>query len=385
MSPLDLLRELPVSLNNFYGDPTLQWSDTITKLDELVATAHRGAVSIITKGKLSPKMCEQLADYQERGLRLVVLVSISELRDMENVGHEHRYENIRRLNAAGVPAVGYVRPLTPPYNTSSETIEYIFRCLGEVGCRAAMVAGFRGDDNLVGDMQPDQVAQWVLRVKQMTPQIWGCVKTAAQRHGVRVFTRTSCVVDFMLGNTVTYNPYYNSPNLAKCAEIGCPLQSTCLPPAQPREGSLQFLRSLGYQLEFQPGTPERQVCDVMPHNRLECKSCCTTCFKLNNPRLFVYGDVNLGDLTFIRFISGMIAMQPGCRDTGAEDIGHVRLPNYPDVKGIVCLNSWWAFASIGKKCFDCKYCIEKHYGGFGGEDKFNRGVGFAPSRLLEML
>jgi len=375
-----LLRQIPVAINNYYGDPTLQWADTLAKLDDLLVTGHVGPVGIILKGKLTDRHCRELAERQARGLNLVVLVSISELQEMEKVAMRHRYTNIARLGKAGVPAIGYVRPLTPPYNTSQETIEKIFRKLGEVGCDAAVVAGFRGDDHLVAEMQPEAVVDWVLRVKQMTPQIWADVRASAERHGVQLFTRTSCAVDYLLGNKRTYNPYYNSPKLVKCDEVGCPLRATCQSPEKPREGALEFLRYLGYEVEFQPGDGERQFCGVEPHNRLQCLSCCTTCFKLDkNPRIFVGGNVNLGDLTFIRFVSGMIAMQPGCRDTGALDIGSVNFPNFPQVEGVQCLNSWWPIARVGRKCFDCKYCIEKYYGGT------HTRIGFSPVRLLEML
>jgi len=376
-----LLRQIPVAINNYYGDPTLQWSDTLAKLDDLLATDHIGPVGIILKGKLTDRHCRELAERQACGLNLVVLVSISELQSMEKVAMRHRYTNIARLGKAGVLAIGYVRPLTPSYNTSQETIEKIFRQLGEVGCDAAVVAGFRGDDHLVAEMQPEKVVDWVLRVKQMTSQIWTDVRTSAEHFGVQIFTRTSCAVDYLLGNKATYNPYYYSPKLVKCEEVDCPLRATCTGPENPREGSLEFLRYLGYKVEFQQGTGgERQLCGVEPHNRLQCLSCCTTCFKLDeNPRILVGGDVNLGDLTFIRFVSGMIAMQMGCRDTGALDIGAVRFSNFPQVEGIQCLNSWWPIARVGQKCFDCKYCIEKYYG------STHTKIGFSPVRLLEKL
>lgn len=380
----DLLRQIPVSINNFYGDPTLQWEDTLAKLEDLVVTGHIGPVGIITKGVLNNSRCKVLADYMARGLKLVVFISISELRDMEKVGAEHRYENIRRLNATGVPAVGYVRPLTPPYNTSKQTIDYIFRRLGEVGCKAAVVAGFRGDDHLVAEMQPAEVANWVLRVKQMTPQIWADVYAASQEFGVQLFTRTSCATDFLLGNQQTYNPYFTSPKLVKCEAVGCPLCETCgKGKVEPRPGSLEFLRELGYEVEFVTGAFEceaKQTCSVEPHNRLNCLSCCTTCFVLrDNPHVEVSGKVNLGDLTFIRFVTGVLASQAGCRDTGALDVGSVHFPNFPEVEGIQCLNSWWPIATVGKKCFDCKYCIEKYYG------QTHSAIGFSPVRLLEKL
>jgi hypothetical protein len=191
-------------------------------------------------------------------------------------------------------------------------------------------------------------------------------------------------VDFLLGNEQTYNPYFTSPKLVKCEAVECPLRATCgKGRIEPRAGSLEFLRHLGYELKFRPGAFEceaRQVCHVEPHNRLACKSCCTTCFMLgNNPHIEVGGQVNLGDLTFIRFVSGILASQLGCRDTGALDVGSVHFPNFPSIEGIQCLNSWWPIARVGRKCFECRYCIEKYYGEIRSE------IGFSPVRLLEQL
>ncbi len=375
-----LLRQIPVSINNFYGDPTLQWSDTLTKLDDLLETHHEGPVGLILKGRLCEGKVADLRLRKDKGLNIVVLVSISELRSMENVGHEHRYENIRLLNEVGVPAIGYIRPLTPPYNTNRETINYIFRRLSEVNCRAAVVAGFRGDEMLVNEMQPAEVTEWVLRVKQITPEIWSDTLAASKEFGVQLFTRTSCAVDFLLGHKWTYNPYYNSPKLVKCSEVSCPLLTTCQGLSEPREGSIEFLKELGYDVKFVAGNEVQQKCDVEASNRLKCISCCTTCFFLNeNPHIEVRGKIRLGDLTFMRFLTGMICQQDGCRDKGMKDVGEVNFPNFPKVPEITCLNSWWPIATAMKKCFDCKYCIEKYY------IHEQKSFGFNPSRLLEMI
>jgi hypothetical protein len=99
----------------------------------------------------------------------------------------------------------------------------------------------------------------------------------------------------------------------------------------------------------------------------------------DNPHIEVGGRVNLGDLTFIRFVTGIIASQDGVRDNGQLDVGAVHFPNFPKVEGISCLNSWWPIARVASKCFDCRYCIEKYYGSTRKE------VGFSPVRLLEKI
>ena len=70
----DLLRDLPVSVNNFYGDPTLQWLNTLGKLENLLKEKHRGPVGLITKGKLTQKMVGELAYFRAKGLNVMVFI-----------------------------------------------------------------------------------------------------------------------------------------------------------------------------------------------------------------------------------------------------------------------------------------------------------------------
>lgn len=53
-----LFKKLPIAVNLFYGDPTLQWENTINILKQLEIDKHEGIVMIVTKGKLKdiPKM-----------------------------------------------------------------------------------------------------------------------------------------------------------------------------------------------------------------------------------------------------------------------------------------------------------------------------------------
>ena len=185
------LRAMPVAINCYYGDPALQWADTVAKLTALSESVHTGPVSVITKGAIGPSRALQLKQFALPGL--AVMVSISELpEEFEGVGHSHRYKTLANLKEAGVKCFAAVRPLTPPYNTSEEVLTRIFQRLQAVGCETACVSGFRGDSSLIEAMNPDKAVEWVLRVKQMTG--FDSVLRIAQENGVRLFTRVSCAV-----------------------------------------------------------------------------------------------------------------------------------------------------------------------------------------------
>jgi hypothetical protein len=377
----EILRQMPVVVNNFYGDPVMQWKNTMEKLGDLDSSRHSGPVGLIMKGKLNERKVAQLKEVKDKGLNLVTLISISELPDMEGTGSEHRYENIRLLTEAGIPTIAYIRPMIPPFNTSEEVIGNIFKKLREAGCTSAVTSGFRGDEALISKLSPDEHVKWALRVKVMPGEIFERIKRHAQENGIQLYTRTACAVSAVTSESKTYNPYYNSPNLVKCSELNCPLQDTCGPLSEPRPGSMELIRRLGFEVEFIPGK-KGKVCGISGEDRLKCPSCCTTCFFSSNiPHVLVRGDVNLGGLTFIRFVTGIMAMQPGRVDDGSKEIGKINYPNFPEIDDTQGLNSWWPMSRNIEKCFGCKYCIVGEY----YNEKKNAEVGFPPSELVDRM
>ena len=69
----EILRQMPVAVNNFYGDPVMQWKNTMEKLRDLEASRHAGPVGLIMKGKITPKKAAQLREQKDKGLNLVTL------------------------------------------------------------------------------------------------------------------------------------------------------------------------------------------------------------------------------------------------------------------------------------------------------------------------
>jgi hypothetical protein len=306
----------------------------------------------------------------------MVMVSISELPDgFEGVGHSHRYRALENCRQAGVKAFAAVRPLIPPYNTSEEVVTRIFNRLQAVGCETACVSGFRGNEELIDAVNPDSTTEWVLRVKQMTG--FETVLRVAKENGVRLFTRVSCAVAHLAGGrTGTINPYWGSPQLVRCAEICCPMRKTC-GPVEPDQEILDWLRSVGYDLEWQPA--DRMKCGYSSDNRLNCLSCCTTCFVQRQPRVLVHNAQTLGDLTFCRFmLGGTLCVHPGMVDGGDKSVGHVKIVQEQVKAQIHCINSWFVWANQLDKCFGCKYCISHLYP--------NKGpIGCAPVDLIDLL
>lgn len=356
-----IFASFPVAVNNFYGDPLIQWSDTLKKLEYLTRQGHKGVVTVITKGVITNPMAERFRGFIKRGLKLLVCVSISELPQFEKVGMEHRYKNFSVLNNAGIRNLAFVRPMTPPYNTDSQTINRIVDNLALNGCQNIVLSGFRGDDNLVKDMTPSDKVKWTMRVKLLTPDVFNEFKQRCEEKHINLFMRVSCAVAHVFDKKRPLNPYYNSPLLCKCEELNCPLLSTCKRPEQPREGSLELLRFLGFDVRMDYMGFDN-YCTCTPDHRLECKSCCTTCFNIKTPRLTILNKcTNLGTLTFCRYVTGILCAQEGVCDEGDKDVGYAHIPMFPQLKNLACLNSWYSYAQHGTRCFDCEYCVDKYY------------------------
>ena len=367
MKVYDYLKYLPITINNYYGDPIIQFENTITKLKTLSDDGHLGPVSIITKGYISKEKAKKIKKVSS-GLKLVVLVSISELpKEIEPLGQEHRYDTIKNLIENDIKCMGYIRPFIPPYNTNAETVEKIFNKLNKVRCNAVIISGFRGNDEIIHQMNIQDKEKWVLRVKQMPKQLGQIIEEQSKKYNITVFSRTACGVSWILGDNSTFNPYYNSPMSANCDK--CPINDTCKH-VKPSTECLDIIKKLGYDIEYIESN-KNQKCTVTADNRLDCPSCCTSCYILDVPRIVVKNEnIGLGDIAFIRFITGVLVNKQGVVDGGKQDVAHVHMPNIKNLKKeIHCINTWYVWARDTSKCYGCKYCIvpvyklkEKEYG-----------------------
>lgn len=370
------ISKLPVSINNYYGDPVIQWGNTLWKIKKLSKDKHKGPVGIITKGYITRDMAKDLKDVS-KGLNLLVLESISGLpEEIEPISTKKRYETLKNLTLEGIPSIGYIRPLIPPYNTSKDKIESVFKNISETGCKNIVISGFRGDDDIIKKTNPENKKQWVVRVKIMPKGMNKFIEEFADKYNLDVATRTSCGVAKALNLKRSFNPYYNSPNGAKCGD--CRLKDSCyhLPPDKE---SLEFIKMLGYDIEYKPLGKEK--CKVTADNRLSCPSCCTSCFVLDVPHILVKNqDVKLGDLAFIRFITGTLTTKPGVVDGGKPDVGHVNFPNIKmPSREIHCINTWFPWARNLPRCFNCSYCITTIF------DLEEQEYGMRPKKLAEYI
>ena len=156
-----------MSINNLYGDSFYkdQIENTFSKLYSLHKSGHKGVVSIITKTEIDEQTALRLGYYAKR-LKLIILLSISELPTRIEGVPGDRYNTISKCLKYGVPILPYIRPFIPGENTSPEILDKLFnRIKKEFGNNnySVIISGLRGDEEILNKFSLTR--EYNLRVK----------------------------------------------------------------------------------------------------------------------------------------------------------------------------------------------------------------------------
>jgi DNA repair photolyase len=362
---------IPYAINNLYGDPALQFENTIDKLKALSLDPWTGPVGLITKGAFDKDKVTEIKGVMPK--HLVVFVSISSLEiGGEPVSVSKRLQTIKNFSDQGIPVIGYARPLTS--DRAGDVINQMY----DSGATTVVVSGFRGTTELgneVGVHNPN------IQVKLMTLK----AKESIEKCNKRVFHRTACGAAYALGLKRSWNPYWKSPQLAGC--FTCPLKETCFdqPNVTPNKTGLKVLQNLGYSLEKQDKKSDG-TCNITSDNRTSCKSCCTTCFHKTSQGYSLSREdnkiPNLGELSFARHILGGVQVySKNVIDGGDPAVGNVEPPRKAGMfksNRVRALNTWLSLSNQVSKCYGCKYCFAPYYSNELGE------YGILPSQIMEL-
>lgn len=391
----DLLREIPVSVNNL-ADPSIIRESTEAKLNALVEDGHTGAVALITKGDLSSAWWQPRLKYWASNLNLFVFASISHLpKEMEPASTEARYRTLQAAKDAGAYAIAYIRPIIHTINDRPELIREMFSRSVEAGADAIVSSGFRGDAEVISSAKMQDVSapdgqNW-MRTLKLTPKATADLMVElSEEMGIPYWTRTQCAVAALMGKSRSLNPYHIAPKFAGCDR--CSIKDSCAGAAQfmrPRPGSLELLRHLGFQVDLHTATEAYESCDVKI--RSECTLCCTNCPKapsLGIPYINLRahdGSVpSWGEMSFARFVTGgMLATDPAIPP---GENSNIRLdPRFDMSSGLYGVNSWmvWSEYVPASKCLKCSYCFLSMFSDVLPPE-LRVTVGMSPSRILEL-
>lgn len=378
-------KDIPVSINNLYGDPFFptQIENTFSKLDDLYKAGHTGIVSIITKTEITDEIAKRLKKYTDK-LNLIILVSVSGLPyEIEKI-RGTRTNTLKHCNNNGIPCLAYLRPFLPPMNTNEEVIDDLFAKIKETGTDVIVVSGLRGNDEVLTNLNVplEERYKWNMRVKIIPKDVRTILDECAEKYDMKMFERTSCGVSYVLGMKYSYNPYYASPQLAKCYD--CPLKETCFDKQKEfkvTKKDLDLVKKLGYKAEI-VNEDCFELCTVEPTKRTECISCCTSCFRTKRNAIRIIKRKNeelcLGDIGLLRFLTKKLVYCDGLHDTGDPSIAHPKNQMLKDLN-LYILNSWSSYSRNIRSCYNCSYCIVPTFKNEAEE------YGVVPSEIAEEI
>jgi DNA repair photolyase len=306
----EILSRIPVAINNYFGDPGIQWKDTLSKLENLEKAGHQGPVGIITKSYLSPEKARRL---KESKCKVVVLQSISNLpAPIEPLNHQKRIESLGNLSSAGVPTVAYLRPLIPGYNTHEDVLRATLDSIAQSGCRIVCYSGLRGTEDVIELLEnkvkekitpPPGYERWQKDHKLVEERARELIESYAKKLGLLVFRKTSCAVSYAAGLESDYNCHWAQPEKYGCEE--CIMSEKCAKAATEWEESAEnrvrdALHVLGAEGAMEKN-PRKQVCQL----KEVCHYPCSSCPVSGGTRLKLKGKKSLGELSIARWVAGI--------------------------------------------------------------------------------
>ena len=228
--PTDLnpiFKYIPVHVNLFYGDPTLQVAETMNLLDRLEKAGHLGHVIIITKGDMN-RIKEVWHPYN---LNIHFGISTFGINSKYDGSTINRFEkNLDICKEMGVNYSIEFRPIIKNINDSDEVFEYVVSQAKKHG----VGIGYCGLQ--VSDETRERLKKEGIEFEPYNEKIgFGLKKfiskereTAfreiAKQAGVNVFKKTSCLIA-TASNEPDYNSHYYRPNEVGCND--CPNKHLC--------------------------------------------------------------------------------------------------------------------------------------------------------------
>ena len=218
---------IPVLVNLFYGDPTLQVETTMEMLNRLEESGHKGHVVIVTKGDMG------LIQKVWRSYNLDIHFGISTFGINSNYdgGTTQRFENnLKICQEMGVSYSIEFRPIIKNVNDQSTTFEYVTNIAAKYGvgigyCGLQVSDETRERLTREGiEFEPyDEGVGFGLK-KFISQEKDVNLRTLAENKNVGVFKKTSCLIATTNG-APDYNAHYYRPREVGC--YGCKNRDVC--------------------------------------------------------------------------------------------------------------------------------------------------------------
>lgn len=321
------LNGIPVSINNYFGDPLVQWEDTVDKLQSLEEAGHSGPIGIISKSRFSQERAQRLRNSP---CDVVVLQSISGLpKEIEPVSTDARIESLRTLVENEVPSIAYLRPIVAGHNDSPKALAEIIDKIADTGCRVLCYSGLRGTDEVIGLLEnklgetlppPKGHTTWQADHKLTTSEAQAFIEEYAKKKGVSVFRKTSCAVTYALNlnkdeedQRGDFNCHWSQPEKYGCGE--CPNAANCSKEANRKPEELESRIQIVNEVLGTKGKIIKKTREGACQLQKTCTSACSSCPISGGIKLKLEGEWSLGELSLARWLAGIPVLADKEKDT----------------------------------------------------------------------
>lgn len=219
-----LFIDIPIAVNLFYGDPMLQINNTLSFLDRLEKSGHRGPVIIITKGDLT-----KFPSDRKYKLDLHFGLSTFGINSKYDGGTMERFKkNLEYASTLGYKFSIEFRPIIKDVNSSPKIINEI-KSLGNKYGIGIAYSGLQVSDNLKKRLEEDNI-----KFKPFDGHIFGMKKYVGKEvqdiienndTSYPIFKKTSCLITYTHNLDRDPNAHYYRPNEVGC--LHCPMFDKC--------------------------------------------------------------------------------------------------------------------------------------------------------------
>lgn len=226
--PTDLNQDftnIPVLVNLFYGDPTLQIDETIDILDRLENAGHKGQVIIITKGDMNQ------FNMTWWPLNIHYGISTFGINSIYDGGSIEQFE--KNLNICKNRKLSYsieFRPIIKNINDSDEVFNYVVSMakkhnvgIGYCGLQVSEETRKRlNEEGIIFEPYNEKVGFGLK--KFISKERDDAFRNIAHNNDINVFKKTSCLIATS-NHIPDYNAHYYRPNEVGCSD--CPNHKIC--------------------------------------------------------------------------------------------------------------------------------------------------------------
>lgn len=278
-----LFKTLPVAVNLFYGDPVLQWDNTLSLLKELERNGHTGIVVLITKGKLP--------EIPKFNLNLHVGITIGP----DEISKKSLEYNLEKSSNSWYSFNIEYRPICNGINDSSDFIEYVISLASKYNTKIAY-SGLQLPPKPLNDKYIPYDNRKFSSQKYISEEVDNRIKDIAKKFNVLVFKKTSCLLSYVHGLDHDYNAHYLKP-----VGVGC---NDCIN----FKKCNKIIPSVNKNLPFDYELIEREnyTCSFV-RNGL-CKTPNKECLSMKGTFIRPLGinEITRGDARVIKWLTGMM-------------------------------------------------------------------------------